>query len=84
MPQLAGPPKFHVPGLVEQGCRLRSAETADMQGRRQCALGGGGGGGGRRLATCSHLRVASSFMTCASPRTFMPVTCEIFSREDRS
>lgn len=34
--------------------------------------------------TCRYLRVASSFMTCAAPPTFMPVTCEIFSRDDRS
>lgn len=36
----------------------------------------------RRFMACRYLRVASSFMMCAAPPVFM--TCEIFSRDDRS
>ena len=40
--------------------------------------------GGAMYDTCRYLRVASSFMMCAAPPTFMPVACEIFSRDERS
>jgi hypothetical protein len=40
--------------------------------------------GGAIGDTCRYLRVASSFMMCAAPPTFMPVACEIFSRDERS